>query len=90
MAMEVDLVIDGAHDGKILCTAFNKAKNELYTGGEDHLIKVKGSSQKEVDCLDTRYWLVTLGLTFFGEDTGGRLQRATIISDGMPHIICLL
>ena len=41
MAMEVDMVIDGAHDGKVLCTAFNKAKNELYTGGEDHLVKVR-------------------------------------------------
>ena len=41
MAMEVDMVIDGAHDGKVLCTAFNKARNELYTGGEDHLVKVR-------------------------------------------------
>lgn len=46
MAMEIRTVIEGAHDGKVLCTAYNKAKNELYTGGEDHLIKVRARQDK--------------------------------------------
>eukprot|EP00873_Tetraselmis_striata_P008067 jgi/Tetstr1/428331/TSEL_018366.t1 len=40
MAMMISTVVEGAHDGKILCCAFNAARNEIFTGGEDHLVKV--------------------------------------------------
>jgi len=37
--MQVSTVIDNPHDGKVLCAVYNQARNELYTGGEDHSVK---------------------------------------------------
>ena len=44
MAMEIRRVITGpndtsAHDGPILCVAYNAARREIYTGSQDTLIK---------------------------------------------------
>ena len=40
MACEVRKVIEEAHDMPILCVAYNNIRKELYSGGQDSLIKV--------------------------------------------------
>ena len=40
MAMEIRRTINDAHDGTILCVAYNPQRREIFTGAQDNLIKV--------------------------------------------------
>ena len=40
MAMEVWRVVPDAHDEPVMCVACNRARSELYSGGQDGLVKL--------------------------------------------------
>ena len=48
MAMEVRRTIADAHEGAILCVAYNAQRREIFTGSQDNLIKVWLSESGEL------------------------------------------
>ena len=41
MALEVQTIVNNAHEYPITCVSLNRARSELYSGSQDNLIKVR-------------------------------------------------